>query len=348
MSPPAPEPKVTLSEVAREAGVSVMTVSYTYSKPSRVSASSREKVFRAAAALGYPGPDPSARSLRKGASGALGVVLGETLPYAFDDPQATRFLAGIADVCAEHSLAMTILPTNGSADDDQRIRAAAVDSFVVWTTTDDDPVLDALTLTGRPAIIHGGPDKKPFGLVSIDDRAAAQAVAALGLQRTERPAIISFPFTKERLARSTTGPDPAAATFPVTRNRLCGYRDALTAAGFQWDRIEVVSCSINNSVEGARAASRLLARPNPPDTILAMSDELALGTLEAAANAGIHVPGSLAVTGWDASDAATVKQLTTIQQNLREQGAACALAAITGTSTLAPHPWQLIAGQTTR
>ncbi len=348
MSPAAPESKITLSEVAREAGVSVMTASYTYSTPSRVSAASREKVLTAAEALGYPGPDPSARSLRRGTSGALGVVLGETLSYAFDDPQATRFLAGIADVCAEHGLAMTILPTNGSADDAQRIRAAAVDAFVVWTTTDDDPVLDALALTGRPAIIHAGPKKKVFGLVGIDDRAAARAVAALGLQQSQRPAIITFPFTKERVEMISLGPDPATATFPVTRNRLLGYQDALTAAGFQWEKVEVASCSINSFGKGARAAGRLLARPNPPDTILAMSDELALGTLEAASEAGIHVPTSLAVTGWDASDAASVKQLTTVQQNLREQGAACALAAITGTSTPAPHPWQVITGQTTR
>ncbi|MET3709307.1 hypothetical protein ABIB17_003960 [Arthrobacter sp. UYEF6] len=51
---------------------------------------------------------------------------------------------------------------------------------------------------------------------------------------------------------------------------------------------------------------------------------------------------------YDSSDAASVKQVTTVHQNLRQQGAACALAAITGASTPAPHPWQLITGKTTR
>ncbi|MHA7156331.1 LacI family DNA-binding transcriptional regulator [Arthrobacter sp. TMN-50] len=348
MSPSVPEFKVTLNEVARHAGVSAMTASYTYSTPSRVSAASREKVFKAAAALGYPGPDPSARSLRKGTSGALGVVLGETLAYAFDDRQATRFLAGIADVCAENGLAMTILPTNGSADDTQRIRAAAVDAFVVWTTTDDDPVLGALALTGRPTIIHAGPEKKAFGLVGIDDRAAAQAVAAEGLQQAERPAIISFPFTRERSAMITKGPDPTKMTYPVTRNRILGYRDALTSAGFHWADVDVVSCPINSFEAGMQAAARLLDRAGPPDTILAMSDEIALGTLEAARRASVDVPKSLAVTGWDASDTARGKRLTTVQQNLRAQGAACAHAAITGTLTNTPQTWQLLTGQTTR
>lgn len=337
-----------MSEVARRAGVSVMTASYTYSTPSRVSAASRDKVLTAAQALGYPGPDPSARSLRKGTSGALGVVLGETLPYAFDDPQATRFLAGIAEICAEHALAMTILPTNGSADDAQRIRAAAVDFFVVWTTTDDDPVLDALALTGKPTVIHAGPHKKPFGLIGIDDQAAARAVATAGLQLSRSPAIISFPFTKDRSTTPSTGPDPTTATFPVTRNRLHGYKDAITAAGFDWNDIDVVPCSINSLDEGTRAASLLLNRPEPPDTILAMSDELALGTLEAAHHAGLDIPADLAVTGWDASKAASTHYLTTIDQNLRAQGAACALAAITGTTTPEPHSWHLITGHTTR
>lgn len=348
MSRNASEAKVTLSEVARAAGVSVMTASYTYSTPSRVSAASRDKVLMAAESLGYPGPDPSARSLRKGTSGALGVVLGETLPYAFDDPQATRFLAGIADVCAEHRLAMTILPTNGSDDDSRRIRAAAVDAFIVWTTTDDDPVLEALTLTGRPAIIHAGPHKKAFGLIGIDDRTAAQAIGRLGLKQAQRPAIISFPFTKERFESAVMGPDPATASFPVTRNRLQGFRDAAVTAGIEWDRVEVIPCSTNSLSEGVRAAQLLLARPTPPDTILAMSDELALGTLDAASKAGVDVPNDLAVTGWDASDAASAMHLSTVQQDLREQGAACAQAAISGTATPQRHPWKLITGRTTR
>src|SRR3954452_8107072 len=92
--------RVTLSEVAEAAGVSVMTASYTYNQPGRVSERSRARVLEAAARLGYAGPDPKARSLRRGSANALGVVLGEHLSYAFDDAGAVSFLAGVADVCA--------------------------------------------------------------------------------------------------------------------------------------------------------------------------------------------------------------------------------------------------------
>ncbi|MEC5180226.1 LacI family DNA-binding transcriptional regulator [Arthrobacter sp. CG_A4] len=348
MSSSASGSRVTLSEVARAAGVSVMTASYTYSTPSRVSAASREKVLTAAEVLGYPGPDPSARSLRRGTSSALGVVLGESLPYAFDDPQATRFLAGIADVCAGHGMAMTILPTNGSAEDAQRIRAAAVDGFVVWTTTEDDPVLDALAVAGRPVTIHGGPQRSPFGLVGIEDRAAARAVAEAGLRQSRSPAIVSFPFSKARAETLTHGPDPAAATFPVTRNRLLGFQDAITAAGFNWNQIPVAACSTNSAAESARAAERLLNRGDRPDVILTMSDEQARGVIDAAAQAGIPIPSGLAVTGWDGSDTAPGCRLTTIEQDLRGQGAACAEAVIAGNPAVQPQPWRLINGHTTR
>lgn len=328
--------------------MSVMTASYTYSRPARVSAASRRKVLAAAEALGYPGPDPSARSLRRGTSGAVGVVLGEALAYAFDDPEAVRFLAGVADVCGEHGMAMTILPTNGTDGDGQRIRAAAVDCFVVWTTTDDDPVLEALARTGKPVAVHAGPTRSGFGLVGIDDRAAAQAVAQLGLRESRRPAIISFPLTKQRQSGIFSGPDPDEATYPVTRARLLGYRDALAAAGFEWSRIEVAVCPLNSFAQGGHAAHELLSRAVPPDAILAMSDQLGLGALQAAAETGTPVPDSLAVTGWDASEAAAGKFLTTVRQNLREQGAACARAALSGSIDSIRQSWQLVEGRTVR
>ena len=166
--------RVTLAEVAERAGVSVMTASYTYNRPERVSDRSRSKVLAAAAELKYPGPDPSARSLRRGSTRTLGIVMGEHLTYAFEDPQAVSFLAGIADVCAPRGYGMTILPITGAADDASRITGAAVDGFIVWTTSDDDPVLAAVRATKRPAVIHGGPAVEGLRLVSIDNRAAAR------------------------------------------------------------------------------------------------------------------------------------------------------------------------------
>ena len=139
--------------VADAAGVSVMTASYVYSQPDRVAPATAAKVRAAAKRLGYPGPHPGARSLRRGRAGSLGVILGERLTYAFDDPQAARFLAGVADVCAAEGVGLTLVPTTGAASDVRRVAEAVVDGFVVWTTSDDDPVLDAVVASRRPAVV---------------------------------------------------------------------------------------------------------------------------------------------------------------------------------------------------
>src|SRR3954467_14091061 len=125
MTPPRRRP--TMAQVARAAGVSVMTVSYAYSRPDRVSAEAAARVQGAAAELGYPGPHPGARSLRRGRAGSLGFVLGERLSYAFDDRQAARFLSGVAEVCAGQAVGLTLVPTTGTDSDTARVTEAGVD-----------------------------------------------------------------------------------------------------------------------------------------------------------------------------------------------------------------------------
>src|SRR5829696_2725723 len=231
---PSGSSKVTLVQVADLTGVSVMTASYTYNQPDRVSDQARSKVLAAAAQLSYPGPNPSARSLRRGLSRTLGVVIGEHLSYAFDDPQAVSFLAGIADVCADRGYGMTIVPIKGAVDDTTRVMAAAVDGFIAWTTSDDDAVLTAVRDTKRPAVVHGGPAVPGLGLVSIDNRAAARAVGAIALAGARRPAVISQPLSRERVSTITHGIDTTGVLFTVTRERLEGYRQAAEDTGLTW------------------------------------------------------------------------------------------------------------------
>src|ERR1700709_1540972 len=183
----------TMRQVAEAAGVSVMTVSYAYAQPERVSAEAAARVREAAERLGYPGPHPGARSLRRGRAGSLGFVLSERLTYAFDDPPATRFLSGVAEVCPAEAVGLTLVPTTGRPDDGARVPDAAVDGFVIWTTTDDDPVLDAVAATGLPAVIHAGPHRPGLPVVGIDDRAAATAIGQLAFAGACRPAVLSFP-----------------------------------------------------------------------------------------------------------------------------------------------------------
>jgi DNA-binding LacI/PurR family transcriptional regulator len=346
--PPVRSKRVTLAHVAELAGVSVMTASYTYGRPDRVSERTRAKVLAAAAELGYPGPDPGARSLRLGRHRTLGVVLGEHLTYAFDDPGAVSFLAGIAGVCAERGYGMTILPITGAPDDGARVADAAVDGFVVWTTADDDPVLSAVRAVRRPAVVHSGPAVPELGLVGIDNRAAARAVGALAFAGARRPAVVSQPLSRDRVSSIGPGTDLAGVSFPVTRERLEGYRQAAESLGTAWSDVVVAVCSRNDADEAERIAATLLAAAEPPDAIAAMSDRQAVGVLRAARAAGRVVPDDLAVTGWDDLPDAARLDLTTVAQSLREQGAACARAVLGGEAGTRSAAWSLVRRGSTR
>ena len=339
-----------MADVARAAGVSVMTVSYAYGQPERVSAQARVRVREAAERLGYPGPHPAARSLRRGRAGSLGVVLGEHLSYAFEDPQAARFLAGVTDVCADHGLGLMLLPITGAESDIDRVAEAAVDGFVVWTTADDDPVVDAVAATGLPAVVHGGPDRDDLPVVAIDDQAAARAVAAETFAAARRPAVLSQPMNRTRTPALLWGPDPQAAPFRVTRQRLLGMRQAWQDLGGDWSDVQVTVCARNSAAEAESVAAELLAAPDAPDAIAAMSDEQALGVLRAAARLGRRVPEDVAVSGWDDTINAASAGLTTIAQSLRDQGSHCARLAL---GQMPDHPdesiaWRLIRRTSTR
>jgi DNA-binding LacI/PurR family transcriptional regulator len=340
--------RVTLAQVAELAGVSVMTASYIYNRPDRISDQARSKVLAAAAQLGYAGPDPRARSLRRGTTRTLGVVMGEHLSYAFDDPGAVSFLAGIADVCAARGYGMTILPITGAADDVPRITDAAVDGFIVWTTSDDDPILAAVQAMKRPAVVHGGPAVRGLELVSIDNRAAARAVGAIAFAVAERPAVVSQPLSRERISTITSGADITDVLFPVTRERLAGYRQAAEDAGIAWRDVVVAVCARNDAAEAERIAATLLSSAKPPDAIAAMGDQLAAGVVRAARAAGRVIPDDVAVTGWDDAAVAAQLGLTTVAQSLRDQGAACAHAALGETPESRTASWSIVRRGSTR
>ena len=82
--------KVTLQTIADRVGVSRMTVSNAFSRPDQLSAELRDKIMAAADELGYVGPDPAARVLATGSAGTVGVLLTDSLSYAFEDEFAAR------------------------------------------------------------------------------------------------------------------------------------------------------------------------------------------------------------------------------------------------------------------
>jgi DNA-binding LacI/PurR family transcriptional regulator len=103
---------------------------------------------------------------------------------------------------------------------------------------------------------------------------------------------------------------------------LRGYGDALRAADSGWEALTFFESESNDPAGGAATALEMLRRKDPPTAILTDSDQLALGVLQAAAEAGLRVPDDLSIIGMDDVPAAAVvtPALTTIRQPLVEKG----------------------------
>jgi DNA-binding LacI/PurR family transcriptional regulator len=338
----------TMATVAEAAGVSPMTVSYTFNQPARVARATRQLVLETAHRLGYGGPNPTARALRRGRNDAIAVVLGEPLAYAFDDGQATRFLAGVADVCTERGLGIVLLPMQNDGHDRRRILDAAVDGYVIWTTSDEAPALEAVVASGLPHAIHGGPATSTGTLVTIDNQAAATAVGLEAVHDAKQPAVLSFPIEVERRPQVLRGPAIEEASFPVARHRLLGYRAACERAGLSWQDVVVATVPANTPTAAADAADDLLSGDFRPDAILAMSDTLAIEVVRAAAARSMSIPTDLRITGWDDTPEADTYGLTTVRQDLRMQGAACAHALLGDPPGVEVVTWSVIVRRTTR
>jgi DNA-binding LacI/PurR family transcriptional regulator len=348
---PTPKAKgnVTLMTVAEAVGVSPMTVSNAYNRPHKLSPAVRERVLEAARDLGYPGPNPAARSLRRGRAGSIGLLFGEELTYVFQDPGAVEFLRGLAEGSAKHN---TVLQIIAALDADERegsslLANAIVDGLVVWTLPDRHPLLRLARERNIPLVTHGGPRLDGVPFVGIDDRSAAQTAAEHLLQLGHRSlAVIAFPFGPSRRARHHDSAKVGRPSYRVTRERLVGYRAAAGDAA-----PDIYEVAVNARDEGHRAALALLRATPRPTAVLAMSDELAVGALAAARELGLHVPREMSIVGFDDSPTARTADpaLTTIGQSLHDQGRTCARLLIAATrGELAPADlvhlasWQLI------
>jgi DNA-binding LacI/PurR family transcriptional regulator len=306
------ERRVRLRDVAERAGVSVGSASQAFGRPELVSDDVRERVLAAADELGYPGPDPAARRLRTGRAGAIGLIFSERLAYQFTDPASPPFLRGVSLAIQQAPTGLLLIPDSRQRDEATRlVREAVVDGFIVYSVPQNDPRVEAALARRLPVVTVDQPRGAETPFVGIDDRAAARSAAEhlRGLGH-ERVAVLSFVTTLE---------PGSTLQLDITVERLAGYEDGL---GDAWDPALVRTCR-PNAPEPARAATlELLREPTPPTGILAMSDILAFGALEAAGEHGVPVPSKLSVVGFDDTPGAAhaTPPLTTVAQPHEEKG----------------------------
>ena len=316
-----------MTRVAEELGVSSMTISNAYNHPERVSETLREQIFETAERLGYAGPDPVARSLRRQKTNLAGVLYSNPLSYAFDDAAQVLFLKGVAAATEEAGMGLVLVPGSVGSSPNERASAvmdAAVDGFVVYSIADDDPLVEAALRRRLPTVIADQPLLEDVPFVGIDNESAAREVARhlvdLG---HEKFGVVSFSIAAaDRAPGIADSRRQRSATLRVTRARLAGYEAVLEAAGLPWKDVPVYECFGSSKALGREAADALLSWDPPLTAILALSDQLALGVIEAAKERGLSVPEDLSVAGFDDVPEAVTSRppLTTVHQDHTKKG----------------------------
>jgi DNA-binding LacI/PurR family transcriptional regulator len=205
------------------------------------------------------------------------------------------------------------------------VSEAAVDGIIVMALADDDPLLDAALRRRLPLVLVDQTPRPDTPRVGIADEAGAQLAAAhlLGLGH-RRVGIISLGLgggEKQRSGPADAGRQAVASHY-VARARLHGYATALAREALSWTRIPVYECAATIPDEGAAAATWLLRCEPRPTALLAMSDQLAFGALDAARAQGLRVPADLSVVGFDDVPGASRAEpaLTTVRQPHIEKG----------------------------
>ncbi|PZG07768.1 LacI family transcriptional regulator [Micromonospora craterilacus] len=313
--------KPTLQAVAEAVGVSRSTVSNAYGRPDQLSAELRQRILDTARQMGYPGPNPTARSLRRGFVGAIGVLFTSRLSYAFTDAFAVRFLTGVAEAAERHDSSLLLVPLPvGLAGARKAVENAAVDGFCVYCAGDEGGIIDTIRGRGLPFVTTSARPQPGDRWVGIDERSAARSAAehltALGHRRVALLAHDVLPDAgtgRLRVANVTDVPHP------TTRDRLAGVADAFAAAGVAWSDLTVLSAADNDRAAGAAAVRALDAGPEPCTAVLACSDVLALGALDAL-RAGGEEGRRVSVTGFDDIPEAAPAGLTTVRQPGEEKG----------------------------
>lgn len=326
--------RVTISEVARRAGVSRTAVSFTFNEPTRLSRGTVDRVLEAARELGYT-PNPHARALHSRRAGVLGVLMPEKLSDAFANPFYATFVQGVGAACDERGLAMmTVSPQEGSLE--KAIGNAPVDGFVVLGLDADHPEVAPLSRRGVPfVVVDGRADTMPS--VNVEDERGAYEAAAhlLGHGHSEPGAVLFLDF-----------PDPEGLTetpyYGVGGRRYAGYARAFEERGVaEPRRIAAPRCSVEG---GERGFLRALESGCRPTAALCISDALALGVLRAARERGIRIPEELEVVGFDDVEAASLSgpTLTTVRQPLLEKGRTAARLLIESLSESGPAPENVV------
>jgi len=272
--------RVTLRDVAAHAGVSFKTVSNVINHHPNVTEKTRAKVLASIEALQYR-PNPSARSLRHGRSGFLALAVPELA-----SPYFSTLASEVTRAAKTYGRTVVIEETGGDLDQEkaalQGLTASLVDGIIFSPLATPQDVLE--DLLGSTPLLMIGEHRYPIHAdhVAMDSVRAAEEMTQHLL-------------TSGRQRIATIGYEPHGTGL----QRWRGYVRALQAAGLEPTAGHAAEVDAYRREDGAAAMARLLRSSAPIDAVLCFNDLLALGAMRTLREAGIAIPDTIAVAGFD-------------------------------------------------
>ena len=313
---------VTIKDVAREAAMSVATVSRALNDHDSVTRETRDHIRAIAKRLRYV-PHGAARSLITRRTETLGVVLPDLYGEFFSE-----LIRGIDAAAREHGLHLLVSSSHGSASETGaalRALSGRVDGILIMSPHAPTANLaDDLPVSTPVVLMNTRSNDEEYLSLAIDNHGGAwKMVEHLADTGYRRIALIGRP-----------------ADYVDAQERLRGYREAL--AHFAKGTVAQVLDG-DFSEESGHAAGLVIAAMKPrPDAVFAANDMMALGCLRAFRDAGVRVPQDIAVAGFDDIPIARFVSpgLTTMRVNIAELGGRAAralIASLTGPPPPATH-----------
>ena len=301
----------TLQDVAREVGVSSMTVSVVLNNvrsSARVSDAMRARIMEAAARLNYR-PNAVARGLQRRRMETLGVV------FIIDGVEVNLYflevLNGILEAAAARDQNATIFSIPRWEDNEDKVLQCCdgrVDGLILIAPYRLTPeFMERLHQRASFVMIHGNEDAPNICNLTVDNESAAYALTRHLIEAGHR-----------RIAHF-----PGGVGVRDADQRHAGYCRALAEAGIVADPALVLPGSFS-TFSGMARAERMLAEmgDNLPTAIFCASDAIALGCMEVLAGRGLQVPDDISIVGFDDTLSARITNppLTTARQPFRQMG----------------------------
>ncbi len=305
--------KVTITEIAKRAGVSKTAVSFAFNDPARLPSGTVERILAVAEDLGYI-PNPVARSLSNNRTGNIGLLFPQPLPEVLANPYMLDLLRGVGSACdAQGYNVMLVSPILGSMR--HAVSGAVVDGFLTIGLEHYKSTIALLDRREIPYVMVDSQPSEGIACVNTDDESGAYSVMAHLLGHGHRDiTILGIESGKHGRFQEYVG---------TIDRRMTGYRRALAEYGLDVDgkQIKLIECHV--SYEGGQAGfEQAWKSRRKPTAIVAMADIIAAGVLDVARTKGIPVPAQLSVVGFDNLQLArwTDPPLTTVRQPVEEKG----------------------------